>query len=316
MKIYLVASGASLSGGVGTYIKDLISLFPESLLISDDREADIRLVGIRRIPTIAGIYRFLKFKRKNKGIYIYHSTAGLILSIVANLFLAERKNIIVYHGLASRYSGFFVRIVEFMSCKLNHINVFMNYEDPAYLKANRFTFIPNYSSRVIAKRVSKTGDIVTVTRNTPQKDNSTVFKVAGMIDERIVLYTNQHDVPFFETKSIPNLLVKSTRSKDEIYNQKSMFVLATFSEGFPLSVVEAACSGLPILCSKLPILEGIFSDNVLYFTDYVDLKDKINKLLRDPGLHNDFSNRSIKLAREYTHDTWKENWSTLLLNLK
>ena len=315
MNIYLVTSGDSLSGGVGTYIRDFKSLNEGATLISDASDADVVITGLKRKPSFASIVKFIKFKYRNDGIYIFHSSAGILLSIIANILPFSQKNIIVFHGLASRYSGYFALCAEIIGCRLNKNNVFMNYDDPSYLNAKSYTYIPNYSKRAIENSSSMDGDLVTVTRNSSQKDNETLLNVVQNLKGILRLYTNKEDINFFNAKNINNLIVEHTNVKDEIYNAKSIFILSTFSEGFPLSIVEAACSGLPVLCSNISILRGILGDFVLYFEDELELQSQIVRLQSDSVFYAERSNKSIELAGEFTYKKFKENWRSLLSGL-
>ena len=315
MNIYLVTSGDSLSGGVGTYICDMKSLFKGAKLISDSSEADVVIAGLKRKLSLASIVKFIKFKYKNDGIYIFHSSSGILLSIIANLLPFSQKNIIVFHGLASRYSGYFAKCIEIIGYRLNKNNVFMNYDDPSFLGAKTYIYIPNYSKRAIANTSNINGDLVTVTRNSSQKDNKTLINVVPNLNGILRLYTNEKDAIFFKSKNVKNLITASTDVKDEIYNARSVFILSTFSEGFPLSIIEASCSGLPVLCSNLSILRGVLGDSVLYFNDELELQSKIDRLQSDPDFYVEMSCKSMMLAAEFTYERWRKSWSNLLSGL-
>ena len=318
-KIFLVASSDSLNGGVGTYIKDQLGILKNTKIVTGDISADIYINGLKQIPSPYCVIKFISFVRENSNsIFIFHSSAGLLLSIISKLFAFVRfKSIVVYHGLASNYQGFLAYVVEYISNKLSDKSVFMNMEDQVTLNSSKkkSIYIPNFS-KISSKSTPNIEDpIVTVTRNSLQKDNSTFIEFASNTHHDIHLFTNEKDIKYFEEFNLNNLHVGSTRQKDEIYSNKSIFVLSTFSEGFPLSILEACSYGLPIICSNIPILKGLLENNVLYFDSSTDLIKIVQDLKKNEIKFNEYSANSIKISKKFSLKKWKENWLELIDNI-
>jgi glycosyltransferase involved in cell wall biosynthesis len=71
-----------------------------------------------------------------------------------------------------------------------------------------------------------------------------------------------------------------------LYQAAQAFVLPSLVEGFGLIGVEAQAAGLPVLASRIQVLEEILGQGAIYFnpTDEQDMAKKIDELLGDPGL--------------------------------
>ena len=75
--------------------------------------------------------------------------------------------------------------------------------------------------------------------------------------------------------------------KDNGFRYLSMadaFVMPSYSEGFPLAMLEAASMGKAIICSDLPVFEEVFSDDeVARFKndDVYSLKNAIERAIKD-----------------------------------
>jgi glycosyltransferase involved in cell wall biosynthesis len=52
-----------------------------------------------------------------------------------------------------------------------------------------------------------------------------------------------------------------------------MYVLTSHSEGMPLALIEAASIQVPIVCSRLPVLQEVFSEDEISYYNVGDIKD-------------------------------------------
>lgn len=72
-------------------------------------------------------------------------------------------------------------------------------------------------------------------------------------------------------------LFLGTRPQAErYYPYFDFFVMASYAEGMPLSLLEAAAIGLPTLCSDIPVLREILSEQETCFFKLEDTADLVN----------------------------------------
>jgi len=76
--------------------------------------------------------------------------------------------------------------------------------------------------------------------------------------------------------------VEGTR-KLEIFSQADIFVLPSYSEGFPLSILEAMAAGLPVISTPVGAIPEI-------------IEDEVNGLLIHPGRSDELAKAIVRLA--------------------
>lgn len=93
-----------------------------------------------------------------------------------------------------------------------------------------------------------------------------------------------------------NDLIKTLKSSD-------LFCLPSETEGFGISVIEAAAAKIPFVVSDIPVFKEITKEGIggLLFKkgDIADLSAKIEKLLNDSNLYRKKSEECSKLSKEY-----------------
>ncbi|MDF1617761.1 glycosyltransferase family 4 protein [Petrocella sp. FN5] len=90
-----------------------------------------------------------------------------------------------------------------------------------------------------------------------------------------------------------------------------IFILPSYGEGLPISVIESIAAGLVIISSNVGALDEIIANNVNGFTinpgDIKMLNTYISKCLNDEVLLNKIKNNNRKIADQYCIDTYIEN---------
>jgi glycosyltransferase involved in cell wall biosynthesis len=95
-------------------------------------------------------------------------------------------------------------------------------------------------------------------------------------------------------------------------NLFDFFVMSSYSEGFPLVVLEAGGVGVPILCVKTPLFQELFSDNdVVFYERNIDksMLDSLNNIL----LHKNTYSLNIQntIQNKYSSDLMAKKYFQL-----
>ena len=93
----------------------------------------------------------------------------------------------------------------------------------------------------------------------------------------------------------------SGSEKDTLYRSSSVYCMASYQEGFPMSVLEAYSYGLALVTTPVGGLIDVVKDHenaiVFNFGDEPGLEDALRLLLNDGHLLHRLSEESIKLAQ-------------------
>lgn len=94
--------------------------------------------------------------------------------------------------------------------------------------------------------------------------------------------------------------------KKVYYTAADIFILPSFSEAFPVVLLEASACGLPFIVSSLESFRPIVKEgyNGLYTItgDHIDLANKIIYLLQNDELIKQFGNNSKELVKKFSWD--------------
>lgn len=306
-----------MQGGAGTYARSLTAAIPSIKLVSNvGVENAIGIRGFTSIPRVLTLLDLLRLITKyDVKCVICQSTPGLLLSIFLRLFHPNIRIINVYHGLASHYYGRGVLFVEKLSSLIaTQIIVTNKVDGYSLLRDARQVFVPNCAAGMQPEiKSDPAGDLVTVTRLSSQKDTNTLKEFALTVKRTLQVYCPENEITAFQRELINTSSNCSfTGNKNEIYSGKSIFLLSTFSEGFPMSIIEAANFGLPIVLSDIPVLKMLFGDNALYFDSADSLSSQIEFLLNSRSNYEYYQLKSIELADSYSERYWLDNWNSIL----
>lgn len=89
-----------------------------------------------------------------------------------------------------------------------------------------------------------------------------------------------------------------------LYEQATVYVFPSLSEGFGLPGLEAMNYGLPVVASQTTCLPEIYRDAALYFdpTDIEDMATKIGMVLDNKDLAGTLARKGSKLVKQYSWD--------------
>lgn len=97
-----------------------------------------------------------------------------------------------------------------------------------------------------------------------------------------------------------------------LYQNFEFFAMPSRSEGFPLSMIEAASCSLPIICSDLPIFKEVFTeDEVVFFS--LDDEESFASGMHTLELNSDLLSKNVhrKYSGNYTAEIMANNYLTL-----
>jgi len=90
-----------------------------------------------------------------------------------------------------------------------------------------------------------------------------------------------------------------------VFNESSIFVMSSVSEGFPRALVEAIACGTPVVATDVgscrEIVNGV--GYIVKPRDPKEFKDALNRLIENDELRTDFSRNCQEVARRYD---WKK----------
>ena len=233
------------------------------------------------------------------------------------------------------FIGFFTGIFwKFILTKFNHIVVLTNEHKKTlkYIKKEKISIIYNGRNIDINKTVEKKDiDIINAFRSKYKKiigTNSIITKRKGL-EQIINTLPLLPDIGYIIVGDGPEQgslkrLAKQLRVDNQClwlgvkpngYRYTALFdvyLILSRSEGFPLSLIEAAAWGKPVICSDIPILKGIFNSEQVTFTP-LDKPALLAKNINEVITNN--QGREIALNKFYKEKLTSEKMCQNYINL-
>jgi glycosyltransferase involved in cell wall biosynthesis len=133
----------------------------------------------------------------------------------------------------------------------------------------------------------------------------------GKLEERTELAFHVHDLGIAEHVEFHG--PASAEEVRELLAQASVFVLPSVSEGLPNSVLEAMAMEVPVVVTDAGGMPEAVADGVEGFVvprrDYRALAEKIETLLRNPGLAREMGKRGReRVLRQFTLERQTETF--------
>lgn len=278
-----------------------------------------------------------KLRELNKAENIIHlNSLWMYPSLALVLFGKKKKRfkkIISPHGMLDSWAMangrlkklFFLNLVEKRNLRTANCIHALNYKE--YLDVRRLAkktpvaIIPNgINLPKIDKKIEKKKSILFLGRLHPKKGLDNLLAAWKFINSKgwnlIIVgpdegnYTekirqmNEEMEP--QGKRIDLIKGAFGKEKATLYNESSIFILPSFSEGLPMTVLEAWSYGLPVLMTKECNLDIGFKENAAVEIDasIISIKNGIQKLIDLPNseLVRIGSNGYNLVRREFTWD--------------
>lgn len=92
------------------------------------------------------------------------------------------------------------------------------------------------------------------------------------------------------------------------YNMADLFLLPSYNELFPMSVLEAFSCGIPVMLRNLSLYKKIIDGYYISANNEVEMDKKLKVLLNDPNLLKQYAKKSLKASDYYSEDHLAKIW--------
>ncbi|MDR1013034.1 MAG: glycosyltransferase family 4 protein [Lactobacillales bacterium] len=100
------------------------------------------------------------------------------------------------------------------------------------------------------------------------------------------------------------------------YNIADLFLLPSFNELFPMSILEAASTKTPIMLRDLALYHHILEGKYLPVKDLEDMNKKLREILNNREILTKYQKKSEKISMQYSEESlckiWKNFYNSLL----
>jgi len=328
LKINMFSAADSVKGqGVGSAYNELMNLLATRL----DQEFDVSVNSYRRVDlthyhTINFSYYLSTFMphRGRKIGYVHF----LPETLEGSLKIPQPFRSIFYKYVIAFYK------------RMDHIVVvnptFIPKLVAAGIPAEKVTYIPNFVSRKEFYPVDAEKKRALRQKYHYDEQRFTILGI-GQIQERkglfdfIKLARNNPDLQFIWAGGFSfgrmtdgyaalkkvvddppaNLSFPGIVDRDKLvdyYNLADLFLLPSFNELFPMSVLEAFSTGTPVLLRDLDLYQAIIAGDYQPAADYAVMNDQLHRLPQDPAALEHWHQRSLAAADRYSEEHLAQIW--------
>ena len=318
-------------------------------------EGGYRLIRVQRlhrsinfIDDFLALYALVRIIRREKPdiIHTHMSKAGLLGRIAAILSLRKIKSVHSYHGhvLDGYFNKLFAQIIIQLERTLGKFtDAFVFDGNKTQLEINNHGIKPRRIQQVILPGLIK--KVVEHKQDRVSNDNLHILVVARI--EKIkrldlvlsvarILQRNYPSLIFHitilgdgelrsslesqcENELLPIKFVGWTDAVSMHYQEASLLLSTSDSEGTPLTFMEAASFGCPIISTNVGSVTDLIDDRktgVLCSDNPEEIAQEVFDLWSNPGLLREFSQNSlIKATNEFTVDKFIDKHSKLFKSL-
>lgn len=261
------------------------------------------------------------------------TSANIITTIAAKLnripcIISERNN-----PLMNNVPRFWALLRTYVYPMANRLVLQTNGVKKIYLKkirANKLVVLPNPIASGLSQLrkfdTEKKKIILTVGRLIEDKCHKDLIEAFGAINPKgwkvqIIGDGNykQKLIKIIEENNLSNKveILSKIKNIDSYYNQASIFVFTSKTEGFPNALLEAMHFGVPTIstdCNFGPsdLIEDGVNGNLIPVGDKELLTKKLSTLIEDKELQKQFSKNAIGSTEKYISANVAKQWEALI----
>ena len=115
-----------------------------------------------------------------------------------------------------------------------------------------------------------------------------------------------------------NLLFTGIISREELmkyYNLADLFLLPSFNELFPMSILEAASTKTPVMLRDLDLYHHILEEKYLCVRDLEDMNKKLREILNKKEILIEYQKRAEDISMQYSEEALCKIWQNFYKNL-
>lgn len=272
-----------------------------------------------------------KKKRKEKIIFLHGLSRRVLLALIFFTIFKKNSWKIVWFGHVSFGGGYPYNIgfdvLKLMTVILKRVDFMASISlyEYEYFKQRGFKnayFVPlpldfGYYSKIKRDKTAK--NILFMGGDREVKNLETVLKAFKIVREKkpgvklLVLGEMKKRRSLFGVEFLGQADPKSREFRDA-FSRSLVFINASFYEGQPSGIMEAAADGLGLCLSNIPSTFRIFSKSALFFEpfDYEMLVKNVMRFLSDEKLRRDFAAKNYDIAKKYDIEEFLEKFRKML----
>lgn len=157
-------------------------------------------------------------------------------------------------------------------------------------------------------------DFVEVAKNNPDIE----FVWAGGFSFKAITDGYNELKKIYENPPYPNLHfigIIPRKEMNEIFNMADCLFMPSYNELFPMSILEAASVGKPILLRDLDLYKNILWDNYLVGTNNEEFSECLRKLAQDTKYYEEGCLLSNNISEYYSKENVAKLWKEFYLSI-
>lgn len=279
--------------------------------------------------------------REHVDVYHYHGVGPSLVAWIPRVFRPKARVVSTFHSPDRLHQkwGMLARAMltlgERASIQFAHETITVSKSLSVYCQeryGKTTTYIPNGVPQMRTEKPSMIGSafglqgddyVLVVTRLVPHKGVHYLIKAFEQLktSKKLVIvgdsaFTDAYVQNLHKMSGSQVIFTgwQSGHMLNELFSNASIYVQPSESEGLPISVLEAAAYGLPIVASNIPSNMEIVGQCGLSFTkgDIASLSETVQTLLDDQELQIELGKKARKLVQqEYAWESITEHTSRL-----